>query len=218
MGENIPLTLGGGSTWEPGNEQDTSFGGESQRTKLKKEDVKGLYQKLSERRDKTSEAFHFDYFELRDGELYYKGKNTPLTNRGELKPVETIAEILGKGRIRDLGFDMPTGKGTAREAVKLNRVKEKLPSASDVAKADDTELQEIAKSMEDLIAQGQETSPMHELLGLDKQLMSIRSSLKVVVAKKIQLEESIKKEKCKLEDFRDHPGVYDDGIREDIMK
>ena len=32
------------------------------------------------------------------------------------------------------------------------------------------------------------------------------------------MEESIKKEKCKLEEFLDHPRVYDDGIREDIMK
>ena len=32
------------------------------------------------------------------------------------------------------------------------------------------------------------------------------------------MEESIKKEKHKLEELRDHPGVYDDGIREDIMK
>ena len=32
MGENIPLTPGGGSTWEPELEQETSFRGESQRT------------------------------------------------------------------------------------------------------------------------------------------------------------------------------------------
>ena len=38
------------------------------------------------------------------------------------------------------------------------------------------------------------------------------------VAKKVQLEETIKKEKRKLEEIRDYPGVYDDGIREDIMK
>ena len=100
----------------------------------------------------------------------------------------------------------------------LNRVEEELPSVSDVAKADDIELQEIAKSTEDLIAQGQGTLPMHKLLGLDKQLRSIRGSLKVEVAKKVQLEESIKKEKRKLEELREHPGVYDNGIREDIMK
>ena len=38
------------------------------------------------------------------------------------------------------------------------------------------------------------------------------------MAKKAQLEESIKKEKPKLEEFRDYPGVYNDSIREDIMK
>ena len=67
----------------------------------------------------------------------------------------------------------------------LNRVEEKLPSASDVAKADDIELQEIAKSTEDLITQfeGQEMLPMRELLGLDKQLRSITGSLKVEVTK-----------------------------------
>ena len=81
-----------------------------------------------------------------------------------------------------------------------------------------TELQEIAKSTEDLITQGQKMLPMCELLRLDKQLRSIRGSLKVEVAKKVQLEESIKKEKCKLEELQDHPGVYDNGIQEDIMK
>ena len=41
-GENIPLTpVGGGTTWESEHEQETSFRGESQRLKLKKE-VKDL--------------------------------------------------------------------------------------------------------------------------------------------------------------------------------
>ena len=64
---------------------------------------------------KTSEAFHFDYFELRDRELYYEGKSTPLTIRGrKLRSVGKIAEILGKGGLRDLGFDIPAGKVTAQ--------------------------------------------------------------------------------------------------------
>ena len=58
---------------------------------------------------------------------------------------------------------------------------------------------------------------MHELLGLDKQLRSIRGSLKVEVAEKVKLEERIKKEKHKLQDIRDNP-EYDDRIREDIRK
>ena len=59
---------------------------------------------------------------------------------------------------------------------------------------------------------------MRELLGLDKQLRSIKGSLKVEVAKKVQLEENIKKEHCKLVEFREYPGVYDDAMREDITK
>ena len=53
------------------------------------------------------------------------------------------------------------------------------------------ELEEIAKSTEDLIYQINKQSqtddlfehPLHELLGLDKQLRSIRGSLKVEVTK-----------------------------------
>ena len=50
--ENIlldPVTpVGGRSTWEPTHELETSFGGESQRTKLMKDYVRDLYKKLSE--------------------------------------------------------------------------------------------------------------------------------------------------------------------------
>ena len=60
--------------------------------------------------------------------------------------------------------------------------------------------------------------PLRELLGLDKQLRSIRGLLKVEVAKKLELEEHIDKECRKLEEFQEHPGVYDDAMREDITK
>ena len=49
--ENIPLTPVGGSTWGPEREQETSFRGESQRTRLVKEDVKRLYKKLKVRQE-----------------------------------------------------------------------------------------------------------------------------------------------------------------------
>ena len=65
-GENIPLTPGGGSTWEPELEQETSFRGEIQRTKVKKDYVKDLYHALSEKYERTSEAFYFDDCNLRD--------------------------------------------------------------------------------------------------------------------------------------------------------
>ena len=74
------------------------------------------------------------------------------------------------------------------------------PPWSGIDNADEIELQEIAKSMEDLISQMSQTDdlfehPLRELLGLDKQLRSIRGSLKVEAAKKVLLEEHIKKEK-----------------------
>ena len=232
MGENIPLTPVGGSTWEPEREQETSFGGESQRTRLMKDYVKDLYKKLSENIGETPEEFYFDYFKLEDGELYYRGNRKPLTYReGKLKSVGEIAEILGKNRLCNLGFDIPKGKLTARQAVMLNRVKEELPSMSDITKVDDIELQEItenaSKSTEDLISQMKNDQsqtdylfeyPLCKLLGLDKQLRSIKGSLKVEVAKKVQLEEHIKKENHKLEEFQEYPGEYNNGIGEDIMK
>ena len=91
---------------------------------------------------------------------------------------------------------------------------------------DEIELEEIAKSTEDLVYQINEQTqtddllenPLRELLGLDKQLRSIRGSLKVEVAKKVQLEEHIAKEHRKLEEFRKYPGVYDDAMKEEITK
>ena len=59
---------------------------------------------------------------------------------------------------------------------------------------------------------------MRELLGLNKQLRSIRGSLKDEVAKKVQLEQHITKEHRKPEEFQEYPRVYDDAMREDITK
>ena len=193
-GENISLIPVGGSTWKPEHEQETSFGGEGQRTRFMKKDVKRLYQKLFENIGETSEPFDFDYFKLENGELYYRGRNELLMHGG--------------GKLKSFNLGFLEDEVTDEQVEMLNRVEEEeLPSASDVAKADDIEIQEITenamKSTEDLIAQfeGQETLPTHELLGLDKQLRSIRGFLKVEVAKKVQLEGSIKKEKCKLEEL-----------------
>ena len=113
--ENIPLdpiTPGISSTWEPERgEQETSFGGrETQRTKLMKDYVRDLYKKLSENIGETPGEFHYDYFKLEDGELYYRGKRKPLTTKGVLKSVGLLADILGKSGLRNLGFDIPRGK------------------------------------------------------------------------------------------------------------
>ena len=94
-------------------EQETSFGGESQRTKPMKDYVQDLYKKLSENNGETPELFHYDYFKLEGGELYYIGSRKPLMTEGKLKSVEMLADILGTNRLRSLGFNIPVGRITA---------------------------------------------------------------------------------------------------------
>ena len=214
--ENIPLDLVtlGGSTWEPTCEQETSFGVESQRTKLMKDYAKDLYKKLSENIGDTPELFHYDYFKLEGGELYYIGNRKPLTTEEKLKSVGMLADILGKNTLRRLGFNIPVGKVTARQEVMLNKAAEELPSASDITKADDIELQEIAEKASDLIFQIKDVQtdtddlfehPLQELLGSDAQLRNIRGLLKAEVAKKVQLEECIAKDVESLKNFENIP-------------
>ena len=114
-----------------------------------------------------------------------------------------IADILGKNRLCRLGFNILVGSITARQAIMLNKAAEELPYESDISKADDIELQEIAEKALGIISQIKDVQtdtedlfehPLRELLGLDKQLRSIRGSLKVEVAKKVELEEHITKE------------------------
>ena len=98
--------MGGGTTWEPEREQETSFGGMSIREEVCREHVKGLYRKLSEITCQTSEAFHFNTFELSDGELYYEDKSMSLmTGRRKLRSVLTIVRIFGKEGLHKIGFD-----------------------------------------------------------------------------------------------------------------
>ena len=138
-----------------------------------------------------------------------------------------IANILGKNRLLRLGFNIPVGRITAQQAVMLNIAAEELPSESDITKADDVELQEIAEKASDIISQIKDVQTdtedlfehsLRELLGLDAQLRTIRGSLKVEVAKKVELEEHIAKEHRKLKEFREYPGEYDDAMKEDIAK
>ena len=114
-----------------------------------------------------------------------------------------------------MSFDVPSGKITPQQSIILNRTKEVLPSTSDVANAQDIALLEYAeRSKENLIAQLEQESSedlsLCELLCLDKQLRSIRGSLKVEVSKKVQLEHHIDQE-VQLEEFRDYLRVYTDG-------
>ena len=173
-----------------------------------KDYVRDLYKRLSEKIGETPELFHYDYFKLEGGELYYIGSRKPLTTEGKLKSMGMLADILGKNRLRRLGFNIPVGKLTARQAIMLYKAAEELPSESDITKADHIELQEIAEKASGIISQIKDVQtdtenlfehPFRELLGLDEQLRSIRGSLKVEVAKKVELEGHIEMERLSLE-------------------
>ena len=214
--ENIPLTPvtpGGGSTWEPEREQETSFESPevplSRGEILHKEYLFGeIYElignKMHQRLEPNLRLFELD----KDGRLNYKGK--PLMNRnGELKTIGVIADTLGIRGLQGMGYNITKTNLKPRFVLDLLEKQAKLPSSSEIAHVDEIEFEEIAKSTEDLIYQINEQTqtddllenPLHELLGLDKQLRTIRGSPKVEIAKKVHLEEHIAKEHQKLEEF-----------------
>ena len=232
--ENIPLTpvTPGRSTWEPDQGgKEMSFGSPevplSRGEILHKEYLVGeIYELIGNKTHQRLEPY-LRLFELdKDGRLYYKGK--PLMNRnGELKTIGVIADTLGIRGLREMGYNITKTNLKPRFVLDLLEKQAKLPSSSEIAKADDIGLEEIAEKASDIISQIKDVQtdtddlfehPLRELLGLDKQLRSIRSSLKVEVAKKVQLEEHVAKEHRKLEEFREYPGVYHDAMREDITK
>ena len=117
-----------------------------------KDYVKDLYKKISENVGETPEGFHYDYFKLEDGELYYRSKRKPLTTKGVLKLVGMLADILDKGGLRNLGFNIPRGKVTAQQTVMQNKAAEDPPSESDITRADDIGLQKIAEKASGIIS------------------------------------------------------------------
>ena len=155
--ENIPLppvTPVGGSTCEPELEQETSFRGESHTSVLHKEYLVGeIYKLIGNKVHQKLEPSLCPFKLGEDGRLYYRGK--PLTNMdGQLKMIGVIADTLGIRGLREMGFNIHKTDLKPRHILDLL---EKLPSTSDIAKADEIELQEIVKSMENLISQMSQT-------------------------------------------------------------
>ena len=216
--------------------RETSFEGRSQITKVLSSYVDDIYQILSERLQQqyNPENNRYDLFEFRGKELYYKDTSNPLTKKNrELRATGTIADRIGKDGLSDLGFDIPIGKITARQAVMLNKIQEELPSSSKITKSSDVELEEItgniANSTEDLISMLRQQSvdhettqtgdlfeyPVRELLGLDKALRNIRGGLQEEVAKKVRIEQRIDREKNKLEEM-ENDAIYTDEQRKEV--
>ena len=227
--ERIPLIpMGGGGDFQidPSGEQKTPFEGARLETRVKEEMVKGLYEKLAKELNQNPEVLHYELFDIRGKDLYFIDFDKPLTTRGRLKTAKTLVDMLGVKKLREMDFNIPIGV-TARQAAMLNKTAEELPSASAINRANDIEMQEIMERAitvnKDLLneissdrgTQTGEDDPdqptMHELVGLDKELRSIRGSLKVEVAKKVELEQKLEREKTKLETLKNSPDLDQDG-------
>ena len=132
--EHIPLDpvtpVGGGSTWELECEQETSFGGRSHTSILHKEYLVGkIYELIGNKMHQRLEP-NLSLFVLgEDGRLYYKGK--PLMNRnGELKTIGIIADTLGIGGLREMGYNISKTNLEPQFVLDLMEKQAELPSSS----------------------------------------------------------------------------------------
>ena len=177
---------------------------------------------------------NYDKFELADdGALSYKYKGT-LIDLGnindDLKPPSELRR-LNVTKLRSMGFTNITDEDVqpyrakyikARKKVKiLNENLDERSKAIESSSTTDAEAIELMEmTSKDINGLEQETSfiepserdkllPLRELEGLDKQLRTIKGSLKVAIAKRIDLEGRIQHEERKLNEIQD-PKYSDD--------
>ena len=169
----------------------------------------------------------YSKFKLKtDGTISYKYKKTVIYLGNIDKDLKSITEMskLGVNRLRTMGFTnityediqpyQPKFQNARDEARKLN---EKLNERSKTLESSSTTDVEAIELMEmtskDIDGLEQETSfiepterdkllPLRELEGLDKQLRTIKGSLKVAIAKRVELEDRIKHEEDKLNEIQ----------------
>ena len=181
----------------------------------------------------------YSKFKLKnDGTLSYKYKTTVIYLGNIDKGLKSLTEMskLGVNRLRTMGFTnityediqpyQPKFQNARDEARKLN---EKLNERSKTLESSSTTDVEAIELMEmtskDIDGLEQETCfiepserdkllPLRESEGLDKQLRTIKGSLKVAIAKRIDLEGRIIHEERKLNEIQD--AKYSDDQRDMI--
>ena len=172
----------------------------------------------------------------KDGKLSYKYKRTVIDLGNINDKLKAPWEIrrLGVSKLKLIGFTSITDEDIhpyrdrykkAKEAV-INNLDErsKAIESSSTTDAEAIELMEMTSKDIDVTVKDaeQDTSfiepserdkllPLRELEGLDKQLRTIKGSLKVAIAKHIDLEDRIKHEENKLNEIQD--SIYSDDQR-----
>ena len=178
----------------------------------------------------------YSKFKLKnDGTLSYKYKKTVI-NLGNIdKGLKSLSEIskLGVNRLRLMGFTnityedirpyQPRYKNAREEARKLNeKLNERSKTLESLSTTDVEAIELMEMTSKDIDGLEQETSfiepterdkllPLRELQGLDKQIRTIKGSLKVAIAKRVELEDRIKHEENKLNEIQDP--IYSDDQR-----
>ena len=87
-----------------------------------------------------------------------------MNRNGELKTIGVIADTLGMRGLREMGYNITKTNLKPGFVLDLLEKQAKLPSSSEIAKADTIELEEIVKSTEDLISQINEQTQTDDLL------------------------------------------------------
>ena len=180
----------------------------------------------------------YDHFKLADdGSLTFKYKRTVIDLGNINKRIKSPSELrrLSIAKLKVMGFTDITDEDThpyrakylvARDKVKkLNENLDERSKAIESPSTTDTEVIEMievtSKDIDTTVKDvEQDTSfikpserdnllPLRELEGLDKQLRTIKGSLKVAIAKHIDLEGRIKHEERKLNEIQD-PKYSDD--------
>ena len=171
----------------------------------------------------------------KNGKLSYKYKKTVIDFGNINNRLKAPWEIrrLGVVKLRLMGFTSITDEDTnpyrnrykkAREDVmKLNENLDERSKAIESSSTTDVEAIELMEmTSKDIDGLEQETSfiepterdkllPRRELQGLDKQIRTIKGSLKVAIAKRVELEDRIKHEENKLNEIQDP--IYSDDQR-----
>ena len=175
----------------------------------------------------------------KNGKLSYKYKKKVIDFGNINNRLKTPWEIrrLGVVKLRLMGFMNLTDEDTnpyrtkykraREEVIKLNENLDERSKAIESSSTTDVEAIELMEmTSKDIDGLEQETSfiepterdkllPLRELEGLDKQLRTIKGSLKVEIAKRIDLEGRIKHEERKLNEIQD-PKYLDD--RRDMIE
>ena len=174
----------------------------------------------------------------KNGKLSYKYKRTVIDFGNINDRLKSPWEIrrLGVTKLKLMGFVNITDedvnpykqkyKKAREDVIKLNENLDERSKAIESSSTTDAEaIEMIEVTSKDIDGLEQETSfiepterdkllPLRELQGLDKQIRTIKGSLKVAIAKRVDLEDRIKHEERKLNEIQDP--IYTDDQRDMI--